>query len=88
VRWSLVAGVLWGLASVTTLLGSLKAWRSLALYIGVLRVARWTLPWLLSGRHEPLVGVARGNACAAAVVGALSLLLALRAARQPAGVAA
>jgi O-antigen/teichoic acid export membrane protein len=88
VRWSLVAGVLWGLASVTTLLGSLKAWRSLALYIGVLLVARWTLPWLLSGRHDPLVGVARGNACAAAVVGALSLLLALRAARQPAGVAA
>ena len=76
VRWSLVAGVLWGFTSLTTLFGSLKAWRSLALYIGVLLAARWTLPWLLS-RSEPLVGVARGNACAAAVVGGLSLLLAV-----------
>lgn len=80
VRWSLVAGVLWGFTSLTTLFGSLKAWRSLALYIGVLLAARWTLPWLLS-RSEPLVGVARGNACAAAVVGGLSLLLAVRASR-------
>ncbi len=84
VRWSLVAGVLWGLTSLTTLFGSLKAWRSLALYVGVLLVARFTLPWLLSGRYEPLVGVALGNAWAAAVVGGLSLLLALRATRlQP-----
>jgi O-antigen/teichoic acid export membrane protein len=81
VRWSLVAGVLWGLTSLTTLFGSLKAWRSLALYIGVLLAARWTLPWLLSGRSEALVGVARGNACAAAVVGSLSLFLAVRATR-------
>ena len=83
VRWSLVAGVLWGLTSLTTLFGSLKAWRSLALYIGVLLAARWTLPWLLSSRYEPLVGVARGNACAAAVVGGLSLVLAVRAMRRP-----
>jgi O-antigen/teichoic acid export membrane protein len=83
VRWSLVAGVLWGLTPTTTLLGSLKAWRGLAVYIVVLLAARWTLPWLLSRRYDPLLGVARGNACAAAVVGALSLALALGAMRRP-----
>ena len=81
VRWSLVAGVLWSLAPAATFLGSLKAWRSLSLYVGVLLATRWTLPWFLSGRQEPLVGVARGNACAAAIVGVLSLILALRAMR-------
>jgi O-antigen/teichoic acid export membrane protein len=88
VRWSLVAGVLWGLTSLTTLFGSLKAWRSLSLYIGVLLAARWTLPWLLSAREEPLLGVARGNACAAAVVGALAIVLAVRATRSRTGEAA
>ncbi len=88
VRWSLVAGVLWSLAPAATLLGSLKAWRSLFLYVGVLLAARWTLPWLLSGVREPLLGVSCGNACAAAIVGALSLVLALRAMRPPAGEAA
>jgi O-antigen/teichoic acid export membrane protein len=82
VRWSLVAGVLWSLAPAATFLGSLKAWRSLSIYVGVLLATRWTLPWFLSGRQEPLVGVARGNACAAAIVGVLSLILALRAMRQ------
>jgi O-antigen/teichoic acid export membrane protein len=85
VRWSLVAGTLWGLAPTATLLSSLKAWRSLALYIGVLLAARWTFPWLLARPYEPLAGVARGNACAAAVAGALSVILVLRAMRPPAG---
>ena len=88
VRWSLVAGVLWGLAPTATLLSSLKAWGSLSLYIGVLLAARWTFPWVLASRHDPLAGVARGNACAAAVVGALSVILVLRAMRPPAGKAA
>lgn len=83
VRWALVAGVFWGLAPLTTLLSSLKAWPSLALYIGVLVGARWTLPWLLSARYDPLVGVACGNACAAALVGTLSVLLVLRVMRGP-----
>jgi len=81
VRWSLVAGVLWSFTPIAAFLSSLKAWRSLALYIGVLLVTRWTFPWVLASFDDPLAGVARGNACAAAVVGALSVVLALRAAR-------
>jgi len=88
VRWSLVAGTLWGLSPTTTLLGSLKAWRSLALYIGALLVARWSFPYLLSDEGDPLLGVARGNACAALVVGAISLLLAWRAAHHTVGAGA
>jgi O-antigen/teichoic acid export membrane protein len=75
VRWSLVSGLLWGLSPLPTLLGSLKAWRSLFLYIGLVGVARWVFPWLLSGSYEPLEGVALGNVAAAAFAGALSLAL-------------
>jgi len=81
VRWSLVAGVLWSFTPIAAFLSSLKAWRSLALYIAVLLVTRWTFPSVLAGLDDPLAGVARGNAYAAFVVGALSVFLALRAAR-------
>ena len=87
VRWSLVAGVLWSFTPIAAFLSSLKAWRSLALYIGALLITRWTFPYVLAGRGDPLAGVARGNACAAFVVGALSVALALRAARTAEAVA-
>jgi O-antigen/teichoic acid export membrane protein len=75
VRWSLVSGLLWSVSPAANVLGSLKAWKSLGLYVGVLVAARWLGPWTLSGVYEPLEGVARGNALAAGVVGALSLAL-------------
>ncbi len=81
VRWSVVAGLLWSVSPAANALGSLKAWRSLALYVGGLVAARWTAPWLLSGLYEPLEGVARGNALAAAIVGVLSLGLVFAATR-------
>jgi O-antigen/teichoic acid export membrane protein len=81
VRWSLAAGLLWSLTPVVQVLGSLKAWRSLGLYVGLLLAMRWTLPWLLSRSHEPLEGVARGNTWAAAITGAAGLLLVYRATR-------
>jgi len=87
VRWSLVAGTLWGLAPITTLLSTLKAWRRLGLYIAVLLVARWTFPWVLSSGGDPIVGVAKGNACAAALAGGLALLLARGAMRTRRAVA-
>jgi O-antigen/teichoic acid export membrane protein len=84
VRWSLLAGLLWSVTPAVQALGSLKAWRSLSLYVGVLLAARWTFPWLLSQSHEPLEGVARGNLWAAAVVGLTGLLLVHRATRDDA----
>jgi O-antigen/teichoic acid export membrane protein len=81
VRWSLLAGLLWSLSPASSLLGSLKAWRSLSLYVGLVLVARWTFPWLLSRVYEPLDGVARGNVLAAAVVGVASLSLVHRVTR-------
>jgi O-antigen/teichoic acid export membrane protein len=86
VRWSLGAGLLWCLSPAATLLGSLKEWRSLAVYIGVVLVARWAFPWLLSAVYEPREGVARGNLLAAAVTGAVLLGLVHRAtAEEPEG---
>ena len=79
VRWSLVAGLLWSLCPAAQILGSLKDWRRLALYIGCVLATRWTFPWFLSESGEPLEGVARGNAWAAAVVGVVSLVLVHRA---------
>jgi O-antigen/teichoic acid export membrane protein len=79
VRFSLLSGLLLSLSPATQLLGSLKAWRSLAFLIGVVLVARWAFPWSLSGTYPPLEGVARGNAWAAAVTSALSLVLVYRA---------
>jgi O-antigen/teichoic acid export membrane protein len=83
VRWSLLAGCLTGLSPAVQALGSLKAWRRLAAYVALLLAARWTFPWLLSGRMEPLEGVALGNACAAAATGALALGLLLVAGAAP-----
>jgi O-antigen/teichoic acid export membrane protein len=75
VRWSLLSGWLAGLSPAAQVLGSLKAWRRLAVYIAFLLAARWTFPWVLSGRMEPLEGVALGNLCAAAATGVLVLVL-------------
>jgi O-antigen/teichoic acid export membrane protein len=75
VRWSLLSGLLWGLSPATQVLGSLKAWRRLAIYVGLLLVTRWTFPWFLSEIYEPLEGVALGNVWAAAITGAASLWL-------------
>jgi O-antigen/teichoic acid export membrane protein len=82
VRWSLVSGLLWSVSPATNVLGSLKAWKSLAVYVAALVVARWWAPWTLSGLYEPLEGVARGNALAAGLVGVLSLVLVWGATRE------
>jgi O-antigen/teichoic acid export membrane protein len=82
VRWSLLAGLLWSLSPGSSLLASLKAWRSLWLYVLVVVVARWGFPWFLSGASEPLEGVARGNVLAAALAGVLTLVLVWRAAAR------
>jgi O-antigen/teichoic acid export membrane protein len=90
VRFSLLTGLLLGLSPAIQVLGSLKAWPSLALYIGVVLVTRWAFPWALSSTHAPLEGVARGNAWAAALSGAVSLGLVYRAtgsSPSPGGVA-
>jgi O-antigen/teichoic acid export membrane protein len=79
VRWSLMAGLLLSVSPASPLLGSLKAWRSLTLYVAVLLVCRWSFPWLLSRVYEPLEGVARGNVLGAAVAAGLSLFLVWRA---------
>lgn len=83
VRWSLLAGLLWSVSPASHVLSSLKAWTSLAACVGVAIVARWAFPWWLSQVHPPLEGVARGNAIAAAVSGAVSLLLVFRATAEP-----
>jgi O-antigen/teichoic acid export membrane protein len=75
VRWSLLAGLLWSVAPAAQVLGSLKAWRSLAAYVGAGLVARWACPWLLSQGGDPLGGVARGNALAGALMAVLALAL-------------
>src|SRR5262249_40844713 len=69
VRWSILSGLLWSLSPAASLLGSLKAWRSLSFYVLVILVARWVFPWAMAQVYEPLDGVARGSALAAAVVG-------------------
>jgi len=81
VRWSILSGLLWSLSPAASLLGSLKAWRSLSLYVLVVLVTRWTFPWVLSRMYEPLDGVARGNVVAAAFAGAFSIWLVWRATR-------
>lgn len=85
VRWSLLAGLLWSVAPAAQVLGSLKAWRSLAVWVGAGLVVRWTGPWWLSQGGDPLGGVARGNALAAAVMAALALGLVAAATRGPQG---
>jgi O-antigen/teichoic acid export membrane protein len=83
VRWSLWAGLAWSLSPATQVLGSLKAWPRLSVYIALLLATRWILPWVLSEWHEPLEGVARGNLWAAVVTGAASLWLVRGAAARP-----
>jgi O-antigen/teichoic acid export membrane protein len=79
VRWSLLAGVFWSVAPASNLLSSLKAWRSLWLYIALVVAARWTGPWLLSRVYEPLEGVALGNLVAAVLVAGFTWALVHRA---------
>ncbi|HEY5908034.1 MAG TPA: hypothetical protein VIZ31_08305 [Vicinamibacteria bacterium] len=79
VRFSLLSGLLLSLSPATQVLGSLKAWPSLVVTIGVTLVARWAFPWVLSDVYPPLEGVARGNVWASAVTSALSLALVWRA---------
>ncbi|HEX6737222.1 MAG TPA: oligosaccharide flippase family protein [Vicinamibacteria bacterium] len=80
VRWSLLAGVVWSLAPAAQLLGSLKAWRALWIYVGLLVAARATFPWLLARAYEPLAGVALGNLCAAGLAAVATLVLVWRSA--------
>jgi hypothetical protein len=75
VRWSLLAGVAWSLAPAAQLLGSLKAWRALWIYVALLVAARAAFPWLLARAYEPLAGVALGNLCAAGFAAVLTLVL-------------
>jgi O-antigen/teichoic acid export membrane protein len=82
VRWSLLAGLLWSVSPASHVLSSLKAWSSLAACVGAALVARWAFPWWLSDVWPPLEGVAMGNVVAAALTGALSLALVLRATAQ------
>ena len=79
VRWSLLAGLLWSVSPASSVLGSLKAWRSLAACVTAALVARWLFPWWLSHVWPPLEGVAVGNVVAAALTGGLSLVLVFRA---------
>jgi O-antigen/teichoic acid export membrane protein len=74
-RWSLFSGLVSGSTPAATVLGSLKAWRSLGLYVGVNLVSRWAFPWFLSMSGDPLSGVARGSAAAALVGAVLSVIL-------------
>jgi O-antigen/teichoic acid export membrane protein len=83
VRWSLWAGLAWSLSPATQVLGSLKAWPRLSVYIALLLATRWILPWVLSEWYEPLEGVARGNLWAAVITGAASLWLVRGAAARP-----
>jgi O-antigen/teichoic acid export membrane protein len=75
VRWSLLAGLLWSVAPAAQVLGSLKAWRSLAVYVAAGLFVRWACPWWLSHETDALAGVAQGNALAGAVMAVLSIAL-------------
>jgi O-antigen/teichoic acid export membrane protein len=75
VRWSLLAGALWGLSPASNLLSSLKAWRSLWIYVAFVVGARGGFCWILSGVMPPLEGVARGNVLAALFMAGVTLLL-------------
>ena len=82
-RFSLLSGLLLSVSPATQVLGSLKAWPSLALSIGVVLVARWAFPWVLSDVYPPLEGVARGNVWARRLTASLSLALVWRATGSP-----
>jgi O-antigen/teichoic acid export membrane protein len=75
VRWSLLAGVVWSLSPASQLLASLKAWRWLWIYAGLLVVARGAFPWILARVYEPLPGVALGNLWAAVFAAAATLFI-------------
>ena len=83
VRWSLLAGLLWSLTPAAQVLGSLKAWDSLAAFVAVAFVARWSFPWWLAQGESPLAGVAQGNVLAGAVAGVTALALVYRATASP-----
>ena len=83
VRFSLVSGLLMSLSPATQVLGSLKAWPSLAVTIGVTLLTRWAFPWVLSDLYPPLEGVARGNVWASAITSAHLLALVCRATGGP-----
>jgi O-antigen/teichoic acid export membrane protein len=74
-KWALVSGLLAGSTPAATVLGSLKAWRSLSFYVGVNLASRWAFPWILSRTGDPLGGVAKGSALAALVAAILSVVL-------------
>jgi O-antigen/teichoic acid export membrane protein len=82
VRWSLLSGLVWSLSPAAQLLGSLKAWRWLWLYVGLLVLARGAFPWIGARLHEPLAGVALGNVWAAGFAAVLTLLVVQRATRS------
>lgn len=85
VQWSLAAGLLWGVSPAAQVLGSVKAWNALSVYVAALLASRWAFPWIFSQFEEPLEGVARGNAVAAALMAVLSLALVWRATVAGAG---
>jgi O-antigen/teichoic acid export membrane protein len=84
VRWSLLAGLLWSVAPAAQVLGSLKAWRSLAAYVAAGLVVRWVCPWWLSRGGDALSGVAQGNALAGGVMAVAALVLVAGATRTEA----
>lgn len=81
IRWSLWAGLFWSFTPATQALGTLKAWRALAVYVGLLLATRWSFPWIFSGRMDPVEGVALGNLVAAVVLAAASMILVANATR-------
>ncbi|MET0554023.1 MAG: oligosaccharide flippase family protein [Vicinamibacteria bacterium] len=82
VRWSLLAGLLWSVAPAAQVLGSLKAWRSLAAYVAAGLLVRWVCPWWLSHGGDALSGVAQGNAVAGGVMAVVALVLVAGATRS------
>jgi O-antigen/teichoic acid export membrane protein len=82
IQWTLVAGIFMGAGVAVNALASLKAQRSMMLFVAVRLLLCALLPWF-GGRHYGLTGVAAGLAAASAADFALSLLLIRSATRRP-----
>ena len=76
---ALLSGIALAAATCTTLLGVLKAWRSLYLYLAVLLVSKAIFTTIGSRHDDPILGVAIGSALSLLLSAGLSVWLVYRA---------
>lgn len=73
-RLNVLAGLILGATSVSTILRSFQSWRQLYLYVGLHVALKWVCPWVVSSRGDVLTNVAYGSlgaGCGSAIVALL-----------------